>query len=195
MRDRRALWIAIALMTAVLVTGYYLLLSERDRQLALQQTDSPRTMDVDSTVLESRGSEEIQVRLYFYNGGSQASDSQFLFARERTIYQSDDPILMARQIISELFKGPGDDADGNLLFPEQARLRQLYLLEDGTVVVDLTYETVQELQGIVAELAAIRSITRSLTDNLDSIRRVRFLVEGQSRPTLAGHISIRYPFM
>lgn len=182
-------------MTAVLVTGYYLIMSERDRQLALQQTDSSRTMDVDSTVLESRGSEEIQVRLYFYNGGSQISDSQFLFARERTIYQSDDPMLMARQIISELFQGPDDSADGNPLFSEQARLRQLYLLEDGTVVVDLTHETVQELQGIVAELAAIRSITRSLTDNLDSIRRVRFLVEGQSRPTLAGHISIRQPFM
>lgn len=194
MKDRRALWISIALMTAVLMVGYYLIISERDRQLALQQAES-RTMDVDSTVLESRGSEEVVVQLYFYNGGSQPSDSQFLSERERTIYQSEDPVLMARQIISELFQGPEDASDGRSLFSEQARLRQLYLLEDGTVVVDLTHETVQEIQGIVSELAAIRSITRSLTANLESIRRVRFLVEGQPRPTLAGHISIQQPFM
>lgn len=194
MKDRRALWISIALMTAVLMGGYYLIISERDRQLAVQQAES-RTMDVDSTVLESRGSEEVVVQLYFYNGGSQPSDSQFLSERERTIYQSEDPVLMARQIISELFRGPEDASDGRSLFSEQARLRQLYLLEDGTVVVDLTHETVQEIQGIVSELAAIRSITRSLTANLESIRRVRFLVEGQPRPTLAGHISIQQPFM
>ena len=32
-------------------------------------------------------------------------------------------------------------------------------------------------------------------ENIERIRRVRFLVEGRERPTLAGHVSIREPFM
>jgi hypothetical protein len=44
-------------------------------------------------------------------------------------------------------------------------------------------------------MAAIRSITQSLRINLPQVKRVKFLIEGQERPTFGGHVSIREPFM
>ena len=82
------------------------------------------------------------------------------------------------------------------IFSEAAKLRQVYLLEDGTALVDLSQEVIYPLiGGVAAELSALYSITRSLTENLEEIKRIRFLIEGQERATLAGHVSIREPFM
>ena len=91
-------------------------------------------------------------------------------------------------------KGPSQ-AEFQIFAPE-ARLRQVFLLEDGTALVDLSRQIVHPLLGGVAvELSALYSITRSLKVNIPEISRARFLVEGQERPTLAGHVSIRVPFM
>ncbi|MEE8583553.1 MAG: GerMN domain-containing protein, partial [Acidobacteriota bacterium] len=109
------------------------------------------------------------------------------------LYESDDPLVMARQIIGEVLRGPSDQLN---VFGPSSRLRQLYLLEDGTAVVDLSAETAQRLSGsALAEYWALRSLSRSLTANIEAVQRVKFLVEGQDRPTFAGHVSIREPFL
>ena len=82
------------------------------------------------------------------------------------------------------------------IFSDQASLRQVYLLENGTAVVDFSREATQLLVGgVLAELSALHSIIRSLTENVMEIKRVKFLVEGRESPTFAGHISIQQPFM
>lgn len=123
-----------------------------------------------------------------------SEDAEVLIRETRSIFRTDDIILTARQIIHEVLKGPSDE-DFQIFAPD-ARLRQVFLLEDGTALVDLSRQVVHPLLGGVAvELSALYSVTRSLKENIERIRRVRFLVEGRERPTLAGHVSIREPFM
>ena len=121
-------------------------------------------------------------------------DSEALISETRSIFRTDDIILTARQIIHEVMKGPSQEE--LQIFAPQARLRQVFLLEDGTALVDLSRQTIHPLLGgVTVELSALYSITHSLKENIKEISRTRFLVEGQERPTLAGHVSIREPFM
>ena len=123
-----------------------------------------------------------------------SGDSEEWIAESRSIFRTNDIILTARQIIHEVMKGPSEEEFQ--IFSPEARLRQVFLIEDGTALVDLSRQIVHPLLGGVAvELSALYSITHSLKKNIEEIHSVRFLVEGLERPTLAGHVSIREPFM
>ena len=101
-----------------------------------------------------------------------------------------DPVSQAQQIVAAALR----NLQGTL--PPQARVRQVYLVDDGTAVVDLSRETSEQLQGgVTAELGVINAITRSLIENLPQVRRVRFLIEGEERPTFSGHVSLSRPFL
>jgi hypothetical protein len=203
MKERRTILIVVAVVIVAVFATYYLFLAERERQIAIQEA-STAPLDIDTTVLEDSSSGEQTITLYSYNPGAVSpADSSFLRATEISVFQVEDQTLMARQIIAELFKLDSvDEPDGNgeemialRTFPERARIRQLYILDDGTAIVDLSLETAQGIiGGITAELAVIHSITRSLRENLPGVQGVRFLVEGQEQETLAGHVSIKDPF-
>jgi len=201
---REGKWIAVALILVVMAIGisYYLFISERDRQLAIRE-EVTEELDLEPEVLEDKSTGELEVTLYVYRPGATDVGKNFLRKEERTIYETGDPILTARQIVRELLaesKDAEDDSEEPRVrlrtFSSQGHLRQLYLLEDGTAVVDLSQDIVQGiLGGVTWELAVIESITRSLRENVPQIKRVFFLVEGKQRRTLAGHVSIEEPFM
>ncbi|HXK59445.1 MAG TPA: GerMN domain-containing protein, partial [Acidobacteriota bacterium] len=124
-----------------------------------------------------------------YNRGRVDPKDGFLIAEERQIYETENKVLQARQIVNEVLKT-------RPLFGEEAELRQIYLLEDGTAVVDVSEQTASQLAGgITSEMAAILSITRSLQANIPEISKVRFLIGGRQAETFAGHVSIMQPFM
>lgn len=201
---REGKWIVVALVLVVVAVGvsYYLFVSERERQLAIQE-EVAGELDLEPEVLEDKSTGELQVTLYLYNPGATDSGRNFLRKEERTIFETGDPVLTARQIVRELLteskevQSESEDLGVSLrTFAPQGHLRQLYLLDDGTAVVDLSQEVSQGiLGGVIWERAVIESITRSLRENVDQIKRVFFLVEGQQRRTLAGHVSIEEPFM
>ena len=193
MKEHRGMLIGFGLLLVALGTIYYLYSLERRHQLEVRETDR-RDLDVESSVLEERSTGDVKVMLYFYRPGAIAVGSDLLLAEERSIFETEDVILNARQIVNEIIKGPQDEAAQVL--SAQARLRQIYLLNDGTAVVDLSKESSDQLPGgMTSELAVLYSITRSLIENITEIKRVKFLVEGQDQPTFAGHVSIREPFM
>ena len=49
--------------------------------------------------------------------------------------------------------------------------------------------------GIEAETLTLRSICATLNANLPRIEQVRFLVDGQPRPTLAGHADLTRTYL
>lgn len=197
MKETRQVLIGIVMILIAAAAATLFFIQEKDRRREVEKA-SFQPMDVETKTLEAQNLEEITIELYFYNPQQAAPGEQFLQSRKRVVYQTDNISLMARQIISELFAGDKeerDNAEEGSLFPEQARLRQFYLL-DGVAVVDLSRETADGLKGgITMELAALYSITRSLRENIPEIREVRFLVEGRQRATLSGHVSIMQPFM
>ena len=206
MRDRKLLIGSIALMVMVVLSAYFMFIRERERQRELEELASEQ-VDTESSVIEDQSRGERTVILYFYKAGKVKMDSELLRSEEREIHDVAETVLMARQIINELIKGSPDEviAEEELnqeewfptwrTIPRETELRQLYLLEDGTAVVDFSKQGLEHLAGgITAELTFIQSITRSLRGNLPEIERVRFVVEGKQQPTLAGHISIAEAF-
>ena len=198
-QENRTLLIALAVVCLVVVVIYILYDLERRRQEELRQT-AAESLDLETSALETLSTGNLNVLLYFYKPNfvfenhDLFSSDEMLVAETRSIFETEDLTLTARQIVHEVLKGPEDPS--LQLFSQHARLRQVYLLEDGTALVDLSQEVVQpQIAGVTVEMAAIYSIARSLTINIDKIQRVKFLVEGRERPTLAGHVSLHDPFM
>lgn len=199
-QENRTILIALCIVCLVVAVIFLLYTQERKRQEEVRQTER-ESLDLEADALESLSSGSLDVLLYFYTPEIVFEDPELFLsdtvvtAEERTIFDTDDITLTARQIIHEVLKGP-DNEDGLHIFSEDARLRQIYLQEDGTALVDLAQGLlVPDISSVGVELAAIYSITRSLTSNIAEIRRIKFLVEGRERPTLAGHVSIQEPFM
>ncbi len=193
-KEHQTILIALGLVFLVIIIAYSLYAVERQHQEALREAEQNR-LDVEANALEAQSSGQLSVQLYFYQPGVMAPYPDLLISEKRSIFLTEDIILNARQIIHEVIKGP-TVREGLQIFSEGARLRQVYLLEDGTALVDLSQEVIYPMiGGVAAELSALYSITRSLTENIQEIKRIRFLIEGQERVTLAGHVSIREPFM
>lgn len=208
MKEKKLIVLGILFIFIAVVFAYFLIRQERERHMVLQEPDSS-AVDLESTDLKQQSQGEQVVNLYFYNPGKFPSDPDFLIPEERVIYQIADRTLMAKQILLELFRGPEQESgvldvpageepvsDGSIIptFPAGARLRQLFIMDDGTAVVDLYGDAVNSIEGVFYELLAIQSVTRSLVLNVEEITQVRFLVEGKEQVTLAGHVSISHPF-
>jgi len=193
-KEHRTIFIALALVFLVVMVTLYLYNIERQHQEDVRNVDQNR-LDVESNALEARSSGDLAIKLYFYQPGVMAPHPDLMTLEIRSIFLTEDIILTARQIIHEVLKGPSTSA-GFQVFSERAKLRQVYILEDGTALVDLSREIIYPaVGGVAVELSALYSMTRSLIENIQEIEQIRFLVEGQERPTLAGHVSIREPFM
>jgi len=193
MKEYRSIPIGLGLIILVLAGTYYLYIQERQHQKDMMEI-ARNQFYVESDVLSSQGEAHLNVTLYFPQLDWTGSDPFLLVEESRPILQTRDRALVVHQIINELMKGPIDGKAS--IFSEQAVLRQIYLLEDGTAIVDFSQEATQLLVGgVLVEFAALYSIVRSLIENVEGIKRVKFLVEGRENATFAGHISIQKPFM
>ena len=193
MRGFKTAVLGIALLLLTVTILGYLYYIEQQRQVALKQVTRPG-LDLSPSALEAEGPGSLEVELYFCRPGAVNPDSDFLFSEKRSVFKTEDAVLMAVQITNEIIIG--SEEKELKVFSENSRLRQIYLLEDGTAIVDLSREASRELVGgVTSELCALYSLVRSLVENVEEIKRVQFIVEGQPQTTFAGHVSIRRPFM
>jgi Sporulation and spore germination len=72
-----------------------------------------------------------------------------------------------------------------------ADIRSIYLVAPGAAVIDLNAAFAdQHRSGILDEQLTVNSMVETLAVNVPGIGRVRILVEGRTRDTLAGHIDL-----
>jgi spore germination protein GerM len=72
-----------------------------------------------------------------------------------------------------------------------ADIRSIYLVAPGAAVVDLNAAFAdQHRSGILDEQLTVNSLVETLAVNVPGVNRVRFLVEGNTRETLAGHADL-----
>jgi len=70
-------------------------------------------------------------------------------------------------------------------------IRSIYLVEPGMAVIDLNAAFADEHRsGILIEQLTVNSLVETLAANVQGIQRVRILVEGRARETLAGHADL-----
>jgi spore germination protein GerM len=133
-----------------------------------------------------RYSIESPVYLYF-----QDRRHDFLSPEERLIVHPESPVEFAATIIRRLIEGPRRDRVPTL--PAATRLRTLFI-HDQTAYVDFSREISDHHPGgVQTEHLTVVSIVNSLVLNIPDIKRVKILIEGRDRDTLAGHIDISRP--
>jgi spore germination protein GerM len=144
---------------------------------------------IQGSAVSSRSLVETAVQFYFADG-----NSGLLLTEERTFPHPETPAEFARMIVSGLLGGP--EKDGVRTLPSEGALRALYVMKDGTAIVDFTKEIKDKHPGGVrCEYAAVMSVVLSLTANIPDIKRVTILIDGKEAETLAGHIDLGEPFV
>lgn len=72
-----------------------------------------------------------------------------------------------------------------------ADIRSIYLVAPGVAVVDLNAAFAdQHRSGILDEQLTVDSLVETLAVNVPGVSRVRILVDGKTRDTLAGHVDL-----
>ncbi len=70
-------------------------------------------------------------------------------------------------------------------------IKDVYLISDDTLVVDTTAAFADDHpSGILLEELTLASLMETLTANVPGIKKVKFLVDGKERETLAGHADL-----
>jgi len=75
--------------------------------------------------------------------------------------------------------------------PNGAEVHDVYLVDPGLAVIDVNSAFADgHRSGILVEELTIGSLARTLSANIPGISRIRILVEGKSRDSLAGHVDL-----
>lgn len=183
MNKQRSVKIALAAVWAfgvvfMIVLGLKLL---NDLVLAPQDVAHMPIMPV----VSERTEREIQV--YFAD-----ANASKLVPEKRLVELGGGAAADAGAIVSELIKGP---QSARLLptMPVGTRLLNAYELGD-MLVLDFTHELqTNHTGGSTAELLTVYSIVNTLGRNLEGIKRIRMLVEGEEVETLMGHLDLTEP--
>ncbi len=117
-------------------------------------------------------------------------DGEGLVREAREIDACSDPAECAEEVVDELVNGPVGDMAPTL--PPTAIIRSVRV--DGeTALIDLGKEFAAGLPaGSNAEMTAIYSMVDSLAFNFPRIKRVKFLMEGETISSL-GHLDLSEP--
>jgi len=75
--------------------------------------------------------------------------------------------------------------------PPGSEIRSVYLVDPGLAVIDVNAAFADgHRSGVLAEELTIASLVQTLSANIPGILRVKILVEGKQRDTLAGHADL-----
>jgi hypothetical protein len=120
------------------------------------------------------------------------SQGHYLVKEVRKLDVKGTPADQARGLVEALISGP--HRGGVPTFPPGTSLRKLSIDHHGTARVDFSIELVRgHPGGSSAEIMTIYSVVNSLVLNFPQIQRVKILIQGKERETLAGHIFIKEP--
>jgi hypothetical protein len=92
-----------------------------------------------------------------------------------------------RALLGQYLKSPSSHPIG-----PGADVREVYLMGEDTAVVDMNTPFAEaHPSGVLAEELTVASIVVTLNANDSKIARVKILINGQERDTLAGHADLR----
>ncbi len=177
----RALTITVGLLlAAILGMGGYLYNLRRNEQARALNTPDTRPISAPVTGPASR------VTLYVAH-----DDPGVVQPEEVSIaLPADDPAQRAREIlhalIGEYVKRPSSHE-----LAAGADVKDVFLASENTAVVDTTPAFADgHPSGVLVETLTVASLVKTLTANFPGVSRVKILVDGKERETLAGHADL-----
>ena len=189
MRRHLKLIVVVVLMGASVGGLYYFRAVSRVVELFRKQRAQKEKPYQPASPLLTQPNALIPVKLYFPS----LTHPGMLALEMSEIRASELDQNRAKQIILKLIEG-SKQQHGRTISQETV-LRELFLTPDGTAYVDFS-DALQKNHpgGIECELQTIYSVVDSLTGNLPSIKRVRFLIDDNEVETLVGHADLEQAF-
>jgi len=176
----RALTLATGLLLAVVVAmGAYLYSLRRNEQARARNVPDTRPISAPVSGPTSR--------VTFYVAYDEPG---VLRAQEASIALPTDPAQRSREILhallDEYVKRPSSHE-----LPAGADVKDVFLVGGNTAVVDTTPAFAEgHRSGVFVETLTVASLVKTLTANLPGVSRVKILVDGKERETLAGHADL-----
>ena len=173
--------ITIALLLAgILLSGIYMMRLRREEQVVSQEP-TPAAPAAPPVVGKQ---EQIRVLVAY-------DDDQALRWRETEAFMPEDRSLRAREalraVLAQYIQNPSPHPLG-----KGADIKEVYLISEDTLVVDTTRAFADNHpSGILLEDLTLCSLIETLAANVPGVARVKFLVDGRERETLAGHADLR----
>ena len=167
------------LLVIVLVSGLYIVYLTRDEQAKSETASEESLMSAPVA-----GHEEKVPILVAYD------EDRVLQWREKTVFMPEDRGLRVREalraVISEYLQTPSPHPLGR-----GSDIREVYFVSPDTVVVDTTPQfAASHPSSALLEQMTMTSLIETLRANVPGIARVKFLVDGRERETLAGHVDL-----
>ena len=138
--------------------------------------------------LKLADSNEDWVNLQVYFDGSSDEKKAEVIKEERVIKEEE---LLGEIIIQELIKGPSVKSQLKPIFPKEAKLLS-FSIKDSIAYINLD-SSVKYGMTPAREEACLKSITLSLTQ-LESIDKVKILIDNKNIETLGGNFNVSKPF-
>ncbi len=176
----RALAIATALLLAAVVAmGVYLHILRRSERERAQ--NRPDTRPISAPVAGPTS----HATLYLAY-----DDAGVVRAQDASIALPADPAQRGREILHALL-GEYVKRPSSHELPAGADVKDVFLVGGNTAVVDTTAAFADgHRSGVFVETLTVASLVKTLTANLPGVTRVKILVDGKERETLAGHADL-----
>ena len=166
------------LLAAILVAGIYI--------IELRQGEEAKTQQglAGPEAPEAHGKEETIRILVAYD------DDLALRWRNARVFMPQERDLRAqaalRAVLAQYLQTPSPHP-----LARGADVKDVYLLNGNTALINTTSQFADgHPSGILLEEMTLASLIETLSANVPGISRVKFLVDGKERPTLAGHADL-----
>jgi len=167
----------VLLMAVLFLSGYLWRLKRHAASI-------PRAAEIAHVAPPQSGPQE-QVTLYVAY-----DDPGMLVARGASIPLSEGRQQRAEEVLRALLKAYLAE-DSRHEVASGSEIRNVYLVDPGLAVIDISSAMADgHRSGILVEELTIVSIVQTLSTNVPGINRVKFLVDGKERETLAGHADL-----
>jgi cell division protein YceG involved in septum cleavage len=132
--------------------------------------------------------EKQEVVLYFSD-----ANERFLVPEKRYIPKGENDQAKARELVKALLEGSKTKLVRT--FPEGVALDNVRIDDKQTAYVSFDKNLIkQHPGGSTSEMATIYSLTNTLIRNINSIKRVKLLIDGKEVESIKGHVDTKQPF-
>jgi hypothetical protein len=182
----RDLKIALGILTVAVLVGLVSLrgLHQRMQGLAESQSSEEKARrEVLAPEIKTPTDAPQGARIYWAAGQDRVTSTTVELAL------SADPVERGKQVLQALIAGTPSPEQRTI--PADAELLAFYILPDGTAIADFSDALSSETpSGIESEQLVVDSISRTLENNVATVRRLKILIHGQEVETLAGHLDL-----
>ena len=180
--------IGLVIMGIVTAAALLFFLDLADRIRSVEGPEPEAGFAEAETPLYEANDPPLEVKLFW----PATSNDVLLRTRDVTIYASAEIRNRVRQIVEQLTEGGDTLLFGSL--PPDTELVEVFVSDDGTAYLDFTSALSDNHPGgVLPELATIYSIVNSVAYNLEEVERVKILIGGIEKETLAGHCLLLLP--